>query len=78
MIIIAKRTIGIAYNNAELSLNGNGEFILTEVTKDDIKTFNLSRLIDSLVGNESVSITIKTVDELESEEVDEQAVNDLF
>ena len=48
------------------------------MTKDDIKTFNLSRLIDSLVGNESVSITIKTVDELESEEVDEQAVNDLF
>ena len=78
MIIIAKRTIGIAYTNAELSLNGNGEFILTEVGKDDIKTFNLSKLLNDLAGNESVSITVKTVDELESEEVDQEAVNDLF
>ena len=78
MIIIAKKSVGFSFTNTELSKNGNDEFILTEVTKDDIKTFNLSRLIDSLVGNESVSITIKTVDELESEEVDEQAVNDLF
>ena len=75
---MAKKSVGFSFTNTELSKNGNDEFILTEVTKDDIKTFNLSRLIDSLVGNESVSITIKTVDELESEEVDEQAVNDLF
>ena len=75
---MAKKSINFNFTNTELSKNGNDEFILTEVTKDDIKTFNLSRLIDSLVGNESVSITIKTVDELESEEVDEQAVNDLF
>lgn len=78
MIIIAKKSVGFSFTNTELSKNGNDEFILTEVTKDDIKTFNLSRLIDSLVGNESVSITIKTVDELESEEVDEEAINDLF
>ena len=75
---MAKKSINFNFTNTELSKNGNDEFILTEVTKDDIKTFNLSRLIDSLVGNESVSITVKTVDELESEEVDEQAVNDLF
>ena len=78
MIIIAKKSVGFSFTNTELSKNGNDDFILTEVTKDDIKTFNLSRLIDSLVGNESVSITIKTVDELESEEVDEEAINDLF
>ena len=75
---MAKKSVGFSFTNTELSKNGNDEFILTEVTKDDIKTFNLSRLIDSLVGNESVSITIKTVDELESEEVDEEAINDLF
>ena len=75
---MAKKSINFNFTNTELSKNGNDEFILTEVTKDDIKTFNLSRLIDSLVGNESVSITVKTVDELESEEVDEEAVNDLF
>ena len=75
---MAKKSINFNFTNTELSKNGNDEFILTEVTKDDIKTFNLSRLIDSLVGNESVSITVKTVDELESEEVDKEAVNDLF
>ena len=75
---MAKKSINFNFTNTELSKNGNDEFILTEVTKDDIKTFNLSRLIDSLVGNESVSITVKTVDELESEEVDEEAINDLF
>ena len=75
---MAKKSINFNFTNAELSLNGNGEFILTEVTKDDVKTFNLSKLLNDLAGNESVSITVKTVDELESEEVDKEAVNDLF
>ena len=75
---MAKKSINFNFTNTELSKNGNDEFILTEVTKDDIKTFNLSKLLNDLAGNESVSITVKTVDELESEEVDEEAVNDLF
>ena len=68
MFIIAKKSINLAYTNGELSLNEDNQYILTETTKDGEKTYNLSIVLDSLVGNDSLSIAIKTVDELPSEE----------
>ena len=68
MFIIAKKSVNLAYTNGELSLNEDNQYILTETTKDGEKTYNLSIVLDSLVGNDSLSIAIKTVDELPSEE----------
>ena len=68
MFIIAKKSINLAYTSGELSLNEDNQYILTETTKDGEKTYNLSIVLDSLVGNDSLSIAIKTVDELPSEE----------
>lgn len=67
MSVIAKKSINFNFTNAELEINENNEYILTETTKDDIKIFNLSTLLDSLVGYNNVSITIKTVNELEAD-----------
>jgi hypothetical protein len=65
---MAKKAINVTYTNAELSVNKENQYILTETTKDDTKVYNLSVLFDSLVGNEAISVTVKTVDELPSEE----------
>ena len=60
---MAKKSIGINYKNGEISVNDDGDFILTEVTKDDIKSYNLTTLLNSLVG-QSIDLGLKTVDEL--------------
>ena len=65
---MAKKSVNLAYTNGELSINEDKQYILTETTKEGEKTYNLSVVLDSLVGNDSLSIAIKTVDELPSEE----------
>lgn len=65
---MAKKAINISYTNAELSVNEDNQYILTEITKDGEKTYNISTLLNSLVGNDTISLAIKTVDELPSEE----------
>lgn len=65
---MAKKAVNVSYTNAELTVNEDNQYILTETVKDDVKVYNLSVLLDSLVGNESISVTVKTVDELPSEE----------
>ena len=67
MIVIAKKAVNVSYTNAELTVD-EGNYILTETTKDDTKIYNLSELLNSLAGNENISVTVKTVDELPSEE----------
>lgn len=64
---MAKKTINLNYSNASLTIE-NDQYILTETTKDDIKTFNLTTVLDSIIGLEGVTITIKTVEEISSEE----------
>ncbi len=64
---MAKKTINLNYSNASLT-NEEGQYILTETTKDDTKTYNLTTVLDSIIGLEGVTITIKTVEEISSEE----------
>ena len=64
---MAKKTVNLNYSNASLTTE-DGQYILTETTKDDTKVFNLTSVLDSIIGLEGVSITIKTVEEIISEE----------
>ncbi len=49
----------ISFSNAILSVEDNGDVIITEITKDDSIETNLSDILRSLGGSEGVSITIK-------------------
>ena len=49
----------ISFGNAILSVEENGDIIITEITKDDSIETNLSEILRSLDGSEGVSITIK-------------------
>ena len=69
---MAKKQINLTYSNASLDKTEeeNPRYVLTETTKDDMKLYDLSMILDSLVGNENLSITIKTVDEIPSDDID--------
>lgn len=61
---MAKRTINENFINGIFEKNENGEFILTEITKDDEKVYNISKILEALVGQDNVSMTFKNVSEL--------------
>lgn len=69
---MAKKQINLTYSNASLDKieEEQPRYVLTETTKDDIKLYDLSTILDSLVGNENLSITIKTVDEIPSDDIE--------
>lgn len=69
---MAKKQINLTYSNASLDKTEEEQqrYVLTETTKDDIKVYDLSAILDSLVGNENLSITIKTVDEIPSDDIE--------
>lgn len=46
----------------------NGELIITEVSKDDTKVYNLDRAIDEYLGLEGVSVTISVDDVVPAED----------
>lgn len=46
----------------------NGELIITEVSKDDTKVYNLDRAIDEYLGLEAVSVTISVDDVVPAED----------
>lgn len=49
----------ISFGNGVLSVEDNGDVIITEITKDDSIETNLSDILRSLGGSEGVYITIK-------------------
>ena len=63
-----KKTINLAWANAELSKNENNEYILTEIIKDGEKTYNLTNYLEELIGEDTIGITIKNTLEVPSEE----------
>ena len=69
---MAKKQINLTYSNASLDKTEEEQprYVLTETTKDDIKVYDLSAILNSLVGNENLSITIKTVDEIPSDDIE--------
>jgi len=61
---MAKETINKNYVNGTMYEDEEGNILLDEVKKDDVKTYNISALVKSLVGSENVSITIKANKEI--------------
>ena len=64
---MAKQSIATSFKNAKIT-EENGEFIITEYTKDDTKQFNLTKVLREYIGTEGLSIRISKDGELPSEE----------
>ena len=69
---MAKKQINLSYTNANLDVTNEEQqrYVLTETTKDDIKVYDLSAILNSLLGQDNVSITIKTTDEIPSDDIE--------
>ena len=69
---MAKKQINLSYTNANLDVTNEEQqrYVLTETTKDDINVYDLSAILNSLVGQDNVSITIKTTDEIPSDDIE--------
>lgn len=46
---MAKKVISISFSNAILSKNENNEFTITEVSKDSITEYNLSKILNKIM-----------------------------
>lgn len=56
---MATRTKKIKYNNATITKDDDGNFIVVEVTKDDSIESNLTDELEDWVDIEGISITIQ-------------------
>lgn len=65
---MAKRVINDSFSNGQLSRNENGDFVLTEICKDEERYYNITNILDSLIGAESVAMAFKNTSELEPDE----------
>lgn len=65
---MAKRVVNDSFTNGQLTRNENGDFILTEISKDEDRSYNITNILDSLIGAESVAMAFKNTSELEPDE----------
>lgn len=63
-----KETVKISCSKAFIELDENGEFILYEKTKDEVKVFNLTNKLKEYVGIDGVSLSLSKDEDLDSEE----------
>ena len=68
-IIMAKTVKKVSFSKGLISREGS-ELMITEIGKDDTKTYNLNKVIDEFVGQEGVSLTISIDDDIPAEEDD--------
>ena len=61
---MAKKNIALQLTNAGLTVE-DGQYILTETTKEEVKSYSLSSFLDSLVGQE-ISLNLKNTKDIES------------
>ena len=60
---MAKKNTKYSFSKGILSKH-NDEYILTEISKDDTTDYNLSKIFDSFIGSENISISIGADDEV--------------
>lgn len=53
----------IAFSTGEISVQ-NGRYIITEIDKDSSIDYDLSSILDNLVGTQNVSLSINAADEV--------------
>ena len=60
---MAKKSTKVAFSKATITFE-NGKYTITEITKDDSTDYNLSAVLDSFIGQESISLSISTDDDV--------------
>jgi hypothetical protein len=65
---MSKKSLKLSFSKANLSKNDKGEYMVEEVSKDETKTYNLSKALDEFIGLEGLSISIGQDSVLPSEE----------
>ena len=60
---MAKKITKVAFSKATISFE-NGKYTITEITKDDSTDYNLSAVLDSFIGQEGISLSISTDDDV--------------
>lgn len=63
-ITIAKKSISLKFSKANLSKEGD-RYIITEISKDDSKDYDLTEILDNLDGSSDLSISITSEDTVE-------------
>ena len=60
---MAKKSTKVAFSKATITFE-NGKYTITEITKDDSTDYDLSAVLDSFIGQEGVSLSISTDDDV--------------
>lgn len=60
---MAKKNLRYSFNKGELTKE-NGDYIITEVSKDDSIEYSLSDVLDGFVGLSGVNIVISVDDDI--------------
>ena len=60
---MAKITKKYAFSKASISFE-NGKYTITEINKDDSTDYDLSAVLDSFIGQEGISLSISTDDDV--------------
>ena len=60
---MAKKITKVAFSKATISFE-NGKYTITEITKDDSTDYDLSAVLDSFIGQEGISLSISTDDDV--------------
>ena len=60
---MAKKSTKVAFSKATITFE-NGKYTITEITKDDSTDYNLSAVLDSFIGQECISLSISTDDDV--------------
>lgn len=60
---MAKKNLRYSFNKGELTKE-NGDYIITEVSKDDSVEYSLSDVLDGFVGLSGVNIVISVDDDI--------------
>ena len=53
----------MAFSKASISFE-DGKYTITEITKDDSTDYDLSAVLDSFIGQEGISLSISTDDDV--------------
>ena len=60
---MAKKSTKVAFSKATITFE-NGKYTITEITKDDSTDYDLSAVLDSFIGQEGISLSISTDDDV--------------
>lgn len=63
-----KKSTTLKFTNACISRDEEGNFIITETTKDDAKVYNLTERLAEFVDVEGISLQMGKVEDIPSEE----------